>query len=94
MNNVIPLNKMTSGRYEIVVLKSEPSKLMMQAVQALQENKAVILKLEHLEKQQAQRVLDFVSGSAYAITSHPSKVGSNVFLFVPYSIQIQSELSS
>lgn len=95
MNNTIPLHRTTHGSYEIVVLEPKPdsSNSMTQAVQALRQNKAVILKLQTLDKSQAQRILDFISGSAYAICGHPSKIGSAVFLFTPYTIQIQSSRS-
>ncbi len=94
MDNVIPLSRTSNGRYEIVVLEPDASSLVRQAIQALRANKAVILQLETLDKQQAQRLLDFISGSAYAISGHPSRVGEAVFLFTPYSIQVQSRMSS
>lgn len=58
MNNVIPLRRKTHESYEIVSLEADSTNFMTQAVQALRANKAVILKLEHLDKQQAQRILD------------------------------------
>lgn len=94
MNNVIPLHRTRNGSYEIVVLEVGTTDLMRQAVQALRNSKAVILKLETLDRQQAQRLLDFISGSAYAIAGQPSKVGKAVFLFTPYNIQTQTSLSS
>lgn len=90
MNSVIPLHRTGKESYEIVVLEADFSDSITQAVHALRDSKAVILKLENLDKKQAQRLLDFVSGSAYAISSHPLKVGRAVFLFTPYSIQIQT----
>ena len=63
-------------------------------MKALQENKAVIVRLEHLDKHQAQRILDFISGSPYAIAGRHLKVGSAVFLFTPYNIQMQATLRS
>lgn len=94
MDNVIPLHKTGKGKYKIEVLEAGSSNLMPQTVQALRENKAVILKLETLDKKQAQRLLDFICGSAYAISGYPVKVGEAVFLFVPYSIQAEFRLSS
>lgn len=88
MNNVIPLHRTTHKSYEIVVLEAGTSDPRIRAVQALRENKAVILKLETMDKKQAQRLVDFLSGSTYAIAGYPLKVGRAVFLFTPYSIQI------
>lgn len=89
MNNVIPWRRTTHESDEIVVLDASCPDLMIQALQALQENKVVILRQEHLDKTQAQPILDFVSGSAYATSSQTLRVGSTVFLFTLYGIQIQ-----
>lgn len=88
MSNVIPLRRMTHNCYEIVVLKASFPDSMMQAVKALRDNQVVLLNLGHLNQKQAQRILDFISGSAYAIAGQPSKVGRSVFLFTPYNIQL------
>lgn len=93
MNNVIPLRRTINESYEIVVLRPSYLNPMTQAVQALQESKVVIVNLEYFDKHHAQRILDFISGSAYAISGHPVKVGTAVFLFTPYNIQIQSKLA-
>lgn len=90
MNSVIPLYRTGKESYEILVLEADSSDSTMQAVQALRDGKAVILKLHNLDNEQAQRQLDFLSGSAYAISSHPLKIGRAVFLFTPHTIQIQT----
>jgi len=89
MNNIIPLLDTIKASYEVIIL--EPSCLdhRAQAVQALRENKVVILKLNNLENQQAQRLLDFVCGSAYAIAGQPSQLDKTTFLFVPHPIQLR-----
>ncbi len=90
MNNIIPLLRTTNGNYEIVILEPSSFDATTQAVQALQENKVVILKLDILEQKEAQRILDFVSGCTYAISGHPLQIDATVFLFTPHSIQIHS----
>jgi len=42
-----------------------------------------------LEKQQAQRLLDFVCGSAYAIAGQPYQLDGTAFLFVPHTVQLR-----
>lgn len=88
MNNIIPLLDTINASYEVIIL--EPSCLdhRTQAVQALRENKVVVLKLNNLQNQQAQRLLDFVCGSAFAIAGQPSQLEGTVFLFVPHPIQL------
>jgi len=89
MNNVIPLLDTIHASYKVMILEPTSLDQRITAIQALQESKVVILKLHNLDHQQAQRLLDFVCGSAYAIASQPLQLSEALFLFVPHSIQLR-----
>lgn len=89
MDNIIPLPGTTSRRYEVEIIAPKSYDTLTQAVQALLERKVVVLKLEQLDQDQAQRLLDFLSGSAYAISAQVSQISESVFLFASQGIQIQ-----
>jgi len=92
MDNIIPLLRAASTSYEVMILEPNSHSTTTQAVKELRANKVLILKLDNLDKEQAQRILDFVCGSAYAMSSQLAKVSETVFLFVPHSIQLQRRL--
>jgi len=94
MDNIIPLLRTASTSYEVMVLEPNSYSTTAQAVKALRANKVLIVKLDKLDKEQAQRILDFICGSACAISSQLAKVGETVFLFVPHCIQLQDRLES
>lgn len=52
----------------------------------------VIINLEQAEADLAKRVVDFISGAAYALNGTMQKVGSGIFLFVPSNMDISHEL--
>lgn len=54
----------------------------------LRNRKPVIINLEETEKAIAKRVVDFMSGTTYALGGSMQKVGNNIFLFVPANVDI------
>ena len=56
----------------------------------LRELKPVIVNLKYLDGTTSKRLIDFVCGTAYAINGHMMKIGENIFLFTPSSIQISN----
>lgn len=87
-NPVVPLRGLSAPNYEIVFMTPRSFGEMTQAIQALRECKIVILNLTALAQDLAQRAADFVSGGTEAIAGHQTRLGKNVFMFTPQSIQI------
>ena len=56
---------------------------------AIKENKVVTFSLEFLEYEVGQRVIDFVSGAAYAMNAHLSKVTDKVLTSIPVGIDYE-----
>ena len=56
---------------------------------AIKENKVVTFSLEFLEYEVGQRVIDFVSGAAYAMSAHLSKVTDKVLTSIPMEIDYE-----
>ena len=54
-----------------------------QVVSALKQRKTVILNLDLMDADTAQRCVDFVAGGVFAIDGHQERVGETVFLFTP-----------
>jgi len=56
--------------------------------------KAVVLNLETLKPEAAQRVLDFVSGAIYAVSGNVRKVSKGVFILAPSGVDIAGNISA
>ncbi len=54
----------------------------------LKSRKPIIVNLDSLEQDLAQRVLDFLSGSVYALDGTIQKVSRSIFVLVPSNIDI------
>lgn len=57
----------------------------------LKNRRAVVVNLEKAGPEQARRIVDFVSGTTFALSGDQQKVGQNIFLFVPNNIDIANE---
>lgn len=61
---------------------------IIQAVQVLRERKMLVLDLAHLATEEAQRVVDWISGSTYAIDGKTFWIDKTTFLFAPSNFQV------
>lgn len=79
---------------QVKVVVAEPK--VFEEVQGIADNLKnrcpVIINLEQADAELARRVVDFVSGAAYALNGSMQKVGSGIFLFVPSNMDISNEL--
>ncbi|UFJ41940.1 cell division protein SepF [Brevibacillus humidisoli] len=54
----------------------------------------VVINLQRVEKDQAKRIVDFLSGTVYALNGDIQKVGEHIFVCTPEHVDIQGTISS
>ena len=89
-NKVVP---MRSGRnnMEVCVIKPANVEDAREITDTLLSGRAVILNLEGLHVDIAQRIIDFTSGSCYSINGNLQKVSSYIFIITPESVEISGD---
>lgn len=60
----------------------------------LKNNKSIILRLHLVDKGEAQRIVDFMSGTTYALNGNMRKLGETIFCFTPASVVIEGDLEA
>ena len=60
----------------------------------LKNKKSVIINLENVGKEDAIRVLDFLSGATFMIEGNIQKVSSLIYLMTPRTVEIQNDLEN
>ncbi len=90
-NNLLELHRITNEVPGVVIIEPLDSLEACSAIQSLHQWKIVILKLSKLELDQAQRVVDFITGGTYAINGHSQLIGKQTFLFTPSSVQVTNQ---
>ncbi|WP_058301815.1 cell division protein SepF [Gorillibacterium timonense] len=58
----------------------------------LRNRRPVIVNLQRVRPDQAMRIVDFLSGTVYALNGNISKIGPQIFLCTPDSVEIQGTI--
>lgn len=59
----------------------------------LKNRRAVVVNLQSMPHDQAKRIVDFLSGTVYAIAGDIQRVGSNIFLCTPDNVEVSGKIS-
>ena len=54
----------------------------------LKNRKAVVVNLQRIDHDQARRIVDFLSGTVYAIGGDIQKIGTDIFLCTPDNVEV------
>lgn len=91
-NNSRVVNIAATTQLEVVVMQPQSYEDSRDIADRLKSKKAVVINLEELSKEDAIKVLDFVSGVVYALEGDIQKVSSGIFLIAPYNVSIAGEV--
>ena len=84
----------SKGSYEVVVFEPRSYNESVTIVEALKERKTVILNLQLLDREQSQRIVDFLCGCTHALDGDQRKIGDSVFIFTPSNINLTQEMAN
>lgn len=59
----------------------------------LKNKRATIVNLQRIDKEQGVRIIDFLSGTVYALGGDIQRIGDNIFLCTPDNVEVQGEIS-
>jgi len=76
---------------EVCVIKPVSIDEARTVTETLLQNRAVVLNLEGLDVDIAQRIIDFTSGSCYAINGNLQKISNYIFIITPQTVEISGD---
>jgi cell division inhibitor SepF len=59
----------------------------------LKNRRAVVVNLQRIDHDQAKRIVDFLSGTVYAISGDIQRIGMNIFLCTPDNVEVTGNIS-
>ncbi|MER2090502.1 MAG: cell division protein SepF [Sporosarcina sp.] len=59
----------------------------------LKNKRAVVVNLQRIERDQGIRIVDFLSGTVYAIGGDIQRIGTDIFLCVPENVEVAGAIS-
>lgn len=88
-NKVVNIH--TTTQLKVIVMQPESFDEAKDIADHLKNKKPVIINLEDVEKEIARRIIDFLSGSVYALDGNIQKVSNGIFLVAPYNVDIMGD---
>ncbi|MFA9377184.1 MAG: cell division protein SepF [Lachnotalea sp.] len=76
---------------EVCVIKPTTMEESREVTETLLSGRAVILNLEGLDVDVAQRIIDFTSGSCFAISGNLQKISNYIFIITPPNVDISGD---
>jgi len=89
-NKVVNIHTMT--QLSVVLVKPDRYENAAEIADHLKEKRTVVLNLEQTNREIARRLLDFLSGVAYANEGKIKKVANSTYIITPYNVDIQGDL--
>ena len=86
---VVNINATT--QFKVVVIQPENFDEAKEIADHLKERKPVVINLELMDKDSAQKIFDFLNGAIYALGGSVQKVATNIYLIAPYNVTIMSD---
>ena len=89
-NKVVNIH--ATAALKVVLVKPERFENASEIADHLREKRTVVQNLESTNKDVARRLIDFLSGVAYAGEGKIKKVAANTYIITPYSVDIMGDL--
>lgn len=96
-NKITPIKQPSSRRManssgmEVCVIKPTSVEDAREITETLLANRTVVLNLEGLDVDVAQRIIDFTSGSCFAISGNLQKISHYIFIITPSSVDVSGD---
>lgn len=87
--NIVSIH--TNKAMKVVVCEPESFDEVQILADHLKSRKQVIMNLENTPPEMAQRIIDFLSGTTYALEGHSQQLGKHIFLFTPSNVEIAKD---
>ena len=89
-NKVVNIH--ATAQLQVVLVKPERFEAAAEIADHLRERRTLVLNLEQTNKEIARRLIDFLSGVAYAQDGKIKKVAVNTYIITPYNVDLLGDL--
>ena len=82
-----------SGSSKMILFEPRAYSESQQIADYLKKRNAVVVNLKRVTTDQAKRIVDFLSGTLYAINGGLQKLGTGIFLCTPNNVNVEGSIS-
>ena len=91
--NLNTLKEVSGDGNKMILFEPRAYSESQQIADHLKNNNAVIVNLKRVTPDQAKRIVDFLSGTLYAIEGGLQKLGGGIFLCTPANVPVEGKIS-
>ncbi|GIO21889.1 cell division protein SepF [Oceanobacillus sp. J11TS1] len=91
--NVVNLSSIQTTNSKVVLAEPRNYNEAQDIADNIVNRRAVIINLQRVDRQQAKRIVDFLSGTVYAVKGDIQKLGSEAFLCTPDNVEVSGSIS-
>lgn len=88
-NKVVDIH---SNNLKVVIVHPHAFEDAQEVCEHLKSKKPIVMNLEDVDKEDAQRIVDFLSGSVFALEGNIQKVSNGIFLITPCNVDIMGDM--
>lgn len=88
---VVNIHNTTSTQFRMVIVQPESYDDAQEICDHIKNNQPVVVNLDCLEKDCAQRIIDFISGAIYSLDGNIQKVSNVIFVLAPSNVDLDGD---
>lgn len=82
-----------NGTGKMILLEPRAFSESQQIADHLKKRNTVVVNMKRVTSEQAKRIIDFLSGTVYAIGGDLQKIGVGIFLCTPKNVNVEGSIS-
>ncbi len=86
------MNINTTAQLQVILVKPEEFEDAQEIADNLMSKRTVLLNIENLNKELSRRLIDFLSGVAYAQGGNIKRVANRTYIITPYNVDILGDV--
>ncbi|CAM3172269.1 cell division protein SepF [Lactiplantibacillus plajomi] len=91
---IVPMQGGKSVNSKIALFEPKIYSDVKEIASQLLKNQAVIVNFDHVDDQMARRIVDFLTGTVYAINGEIERIGDEIFLCIPENYEVSGSTTS
>lgn len=92
-SNIVNLASIQQANSKVVLMEPRSYNEVQEVADHILSYRAVIINLQRVDHEQGKRIVDFLSGTVYAVKGDIQKLGEATFLCTPDTVEVSGEIS-
>ncbi len=94
-NNVVSLQAASSSKNsKLALIEPRVYAEAQDIAEHLKNKRATVVNLQRIDRDQGKRIIDFLSGTVYALGGDIQRIGNDIFLCTPENVEVSGEISN